>query len=79
MSKFTDGTERPVVYKKRAAPRPPQDHNYESEKSAWMNKKVQAPDPILKSVMRPPKSDPIRELEKMGRKSSDEVFFDFFL
>jgi hypothetical protein len=62
------GSERNVVYKKRTAPKPPARND---STPPWMKKGPAPPRPG--SPARPEKSDPIRELESMGRKLSDEV------
>lgn len=69
-----------AAFKKRSAPKPPADDSFTSklEQKSYGNKKGPAPQPKfpLPKVdysYRPPKTDPIKELESIGRKSSEEV------
>lgn len=68
LNKFSD-IDKTGSYKKRAAPRPP------LSPSPW-GKKGPAPPRPMSPAARSTKADPIRELESMGRKSSDEVKID---
>jgi hypothetical protein len=70
LQKFAGGSEdkdfKPAIFKKRSAPKPPSD--FGEERPPWMNNK-KGPAPPRPSS----KNDPIREMESMGRKPSDEV------
>lgn len=69
LQKFSD-SERAGSYKKRAAPRPPA-HNNNNSPPPWVKKGPAPPRPY--SPARPQKSDPIKELESIGRKNTEEV------
>lgn len=68
-NKFSD-IDKTGSYKKRAAPRAPS--SIGNSPPQWVKKGPAPPRPTSPAA-RSTKSDPIRELESMGRKSSDEV------
>lgn len=73
LQKFSEGNvldkeSKPIIYKKRTAPRPPI-VNTSEEKTMWTNKKNHAP----QRPKSPVKPNPIKEMESIGKKLSDDV------
>lgn len=68
------------VFKKRSAPPPPSDHDFRNQLEHRQMKKAPAPQPPrpIQSYIAP-KADPIREMEKIGRKDVSCAFLSFYI